>query len=539
MTYDFIKFLVVSFCVCMLCSLRASAQKPGLPIDIVRYTYQVELNDTNDSIKVAATIDFIPLKNTESIVLDLVSVNKAGMGMRVQNVTAGGRKITYNHEQDILTIQFPSVQNMGARNKVQIAYDGVPADGLIISKNKYNRRTFFSDHWPNRARNWLACIDHPAEKAAFDFIITAPTHYQVVSNGVMIEETNIDNLRKVTHYQENIPISMKIAAIGVANFAVRYETPVENVSIQTWVYPENKKEGFYDYALATEMLPFFTRNIGPFPFRKLANVQSKTVFGGMENAGAIFYAESSVTGRRTCETLVAHEISHQWFGNMATEADWPHVWLSEGFVSYLAIMYMESKYGKDTAMKMRLEDRTKALNFAKHTVTAIVDTTTNDYLQLLNANTYEKASLVLHMLRKQLGDTIFWQSLRNYYNQFSGRNAVSDDFRRAVEKTSGKDLKSFFQQWIYTAGHPKLHIQWKFDKATKSALVSIQQLQEPLFEFPLELEFTTPGQQRVSRTVAVTQKNTGVSIPLPSQPSGIAVDPNVDLFFESRIIQTR
>lgn len=516
-----------------------NAQKPGSQLDIRRYTYNVELNDRNDSIKLLATIEFVLLQNTSKISLDLISTNTAGKGMRVRKVVDDGTNLSYTHEKDVVQINFASAEIAGKEKKIQVQYEGIPADGLIISKNKYNHRTFFSDHWPNRARNWLVCIDHPADKAAFDFIIIAPNHYQVVSNGVMVEETNIDASRKLTHYQETIPIPIKIAAIGVADFAVRYEKPIENVSIQSWVYPENRKEGFYDYALAVEVFQFFVRNLGPFPFKKLANVQSKTIFGGMENAGAIFYAESTVTGHRTAEALIAHEISHQWFGDMATEADWPHVWLSEGFVTYLSILYMENKYGQDTAIKMRLEDRLQGLAFAKQKSRPVVDFSTNDYLQLLNANSYQKGGWVLHMLRRQLGDSTFWNSLRTYYNEFAGKNAVTDDFRRILEKTSGKDLKKFFEQWLYTAGHPWLDVEWKFDKTSKSTQVTIRQLQNVPFEFPLEIQLMLPVQNTLIRTVEVKEKITTISMPSTSEPKTLIADPNANLFFEVSVKQAR
>src|SRR5207249_666261 len=126
-----------------------------------------------------------------------------------------------------------------------------------------------------------------------------------------------------------------------------FDDSPKNIPVSAWVYPQDSAKGFYDYALATEILKFYANYIAPYPYKKLANVQSKTIFGGMENASAIFYAENSVNGERTSEDLLAHEIAHQWFGDMASETSFEHLWLSEGFATYFTDLYFEKKYGKE------------------------------------------------------------------------------------------------------------------------------------------------------------------------------------------------
>ena len=132
--------------------------------------------------------------------------------------------------------------------------------------------------------------------------------------------------------------------IGVADFAVNLSGTInECIPVYSWVYPEDRDKGFYDYAQAAEILPWFIKNVGPYAYKKLANVQSKTRFGGLENANTIFYSEHSVNGNRQSESLMVHEIAHQWFGNYATEKSFAHLWLSEGFATYMTILYMENK----------------------------------------------------------------------------------------------------------------------------------------------------------------------------------------------------
>lgn len=305
------------------------SQQPG--VDVLHYDFNITLSDASDTIDCSALIRCEVNTTPTSLNFDLVSRNAAGKGMKVTGVWDGATRqpIGYTHAGDVLKISNGGVP--AGRREIRIQYRGIPADGLIISKNKYNQRTFFSDNWPNRARNWLVCHDHPSDKASVDFIVTAPAHYQVVANGVLVEETNINESLRLSHWQETADLPMKVMGFGAAAFAVNYAGDVGNVPVYSWVYPADRDKGFADYGLATRVLPFFVNNIAPYPYRKLANVESKTIFGGMENAGAIFYSEKSITGKGGLEELLAHEIAHQWFGNMATEADWPHVWLSEGF----------------------------------------------------------------------------------------------------------------------------------------------------------------------------------------------------------------
>ena len=133
---------------------------------------------------------------------------------------------------------------------------------------------------------------------------------------------------------------------GAADFAVQLAGEHEGIPVSSWIFKEQKEKGFYDYAMALPVLEFFTKNVAPYPYEKLANVQSKTRYGGMENASCIFYYEASVKGDRSSEALIAHEIAHQWFGNSASEANWHHVWLSEGFATYWTHLYFEQTQDK-------------------------------------------------------------------------------------------------------------------------------------------------------------------------------------------------
>jgi len=513
----------------------ALAQQPGAAIDVKHYEFSITLTDTSDLIRGNTAVDILFIKDTNTITLDLVSKNNSHKGMAVLQVTQNGSPLSYTHTNNQLAIQFRATVKSGEQKTIVISYEGIPEDGLVITKNKYGHRVIFADNWPNRARNWLPCIDHPADKAAVDFIVTAPAHYQVISNGIVTADTTIGNQQKRTSYRETTPLSTKIMVIGVADFAVQQSGTVQGIPVSSWVYPEEKDKGFYDYALAVDILPFYIKNVGPYAFKKLANVESTTIFGGMENASAIFYSDdASITGTRKSESLLAHEIAHQWFGDMATEADWSHLWLSEGFATYMTILYFEHKYGIDTAKKMLAKDRVKVIEFARKNLRPVVDSSVTNYMELLNANSYQKGGWALHMLRRQLGDAAFWKGIQLYYTRFAGKNAVSADLCKAMEEVSGKDLKQFFHQWLFTAGQPKLQIQWKYNAGKKTIDITVIQQQNELFQFPLELMIGNG----LTKQVSIKDRETHLSIPIAAKPAAIIADPNINLLFEGSVKET-
>jgi aminopeptidase N len=529
-----LKQLFILFLICHFTSSIAQST-----IDVLGYSFTIELNDDNNTIKGVARINFIAKEDLNSFSLDLSLPNRDRKGMMVSNVgliAPNSSRPTFKQEADKLIIDYRQTIRKGDTTSIFINYEGIPSDGLIISKNKYGHRTFFADNWPNRGHNWLPCIDEPGDKASVEFIITAPQHYQVVANGILVEETNLSNNKKLTHWKEDVPVATKVMVIGAADFAVNLAGMIDNcIPVYSWVFPEDRDKGFYDYALAMEIMPFFIKNVGPYGYKKLANVQSKTTFGGLENANTIFYHENSIDGTRRSETLLSHEIAHQWFGNMATEKSFAHLWLSEGFATYMTTLYMENKYGADTATSMIEEDRQEIIEFAKTSDRPVVDDT-KDYMELLNANSYQKGGWVLHMLRKQLGDSIFWRSVRSYYATYAGKNADTKDLQHIFEKVSGKNLSTFFQQWLYTPGLPKLEVNWRYLPAEKKVSVSVKQLQKTLFSFPLEIQLTNSAG---TKAINISKQEETFFIPVKEKPAKLILDPNTILLFAGTVTEKK
>ncbi|TMI65919.1 MAG: M1 family metallopeptidase [Bacteroidetes bacterium] len=511
-------------------------------IDVLHYRYELELSDKTDSIKGKASITVKFLNPTDNLSLDFVLIKNGKQHMLTYATTTIDEKkvVQVKSNDEELRLQLAKPAKAGDIETFIISYKGIPNDGLIISKNKYGHRTFFADNWPDRAHYWIPCKDDPADKASVEFIITAPEHYQVVANGIQVEETNITKGLKRTHWKEDEPLATKVMTIGVADFAVNMVGFVNNcIPVYSWGYPENGKEAVHDFSLTKDILSFYINTIGPYGYKKLANVQSKTRFGGLENASAIFYAEDKITGDGSNESLLAHEIAHQWFGNMATEKSFAHLWLSEGFATYFTTLFFENKYGKAKAAAMRDEDREQVIAFTERNNTPVVNTAETDFMNLLNENNYQKGGWILHMLRQQLGDSVFKKSIRKYYAAYAGKNADTEDLQKIIEEVSGKNLTQFFKQWLYTPGIPKLDIKWKYNSKEKNISVTVKQLQQTPFSFPLEIGYQSGQVVNARKMLNISKQSETFKIPMAQKPSELTADPDVNLLFKGNIAEEK
>ena len=250
----------------------------------------------------------------------------------------------------------------------------------------------------------------------------------------------------------------------------------------------------------------------------------------MENAGNIFYSERSVSGERRIEGLLAHEIAHQWFGNSASEASWHHSWLSEGFATYFTNLYNEHKHGRDRLVSGLRQQRDNVINYSQQNYVPLVNTEIQDYMRVLSTNTYQKGGWVLHMLRKEVGDPMFWDAVQTYYERYTHSNAYSDDLRTVFEEVADRSFETFFDQWVYQAGHPNLNVNWTAGNA--GVTISVDQLQENHFDFPIDVDLVFADGTTQRETLSVGQHSQSFTIPLESRPTGIVVDPDTWLLFE-------
>jgi aminopeptidase N len=512
-------------------SVTAGNSKRNSSIDVVGYTFRLTLSDDSDRITGETTIVLTIVSEVDSLRFDLVNRDPEGKGMRVDSVKVNTAKTTWIHTNNRLLVKAPAGSNVGDTIKLTVWYKGIPADGLIISETKFGKRSFFADHWPDRASNYIPCVDHVSDKAAVDFIITAPDHYTVVSNGLLISEEAMPGGYKKSHWSEKTPLPVKVMTFGAAYLDKQLAGSVNGTEVWSYVYPENSEEGFYDYAMALIPLNFYTSLIGQYPFPKLANVQSRTIYGGLENAGCIFYSENSVTGTGRSEGLIAHEIAHQWFGNSVTEADWHHIWLSEGFATYLTSMYWEMRLGEERLQADMVNARNRVLRSARNNPSPVIDTTITNLMHLLSANSYQKGAWVLHMLRNKIGDRAFKEGLRLYYNTFRDSSALTSDFAKVMEEVSGRDLQQFFYQWLMIPQNPELKVTWNYDRRSRKTVITVAQMQEHLFTFPLEINLVAEGKIYPVKT-EISQRETQISVDSPYPPDQVVTDPNINLLFQ-------
>ena len=517
-------------------------------IDIKNYQFNITLSDKSNEIDATAFVTvYFKQSGVKQFRLDFINktMNGDGKGMVVDSITALDKMISYTHVNNALLINLdqPSLEN----NEItfQIKYHGEPADGLHMGPTKYGDRSFFSDNWPNKARNWLPVIDHPYDKATCEFIIRAPVHYKVVANGLLMEESIINDSTKLTDWKQSVPIAPWLYTVGVANFAVQYVDRFEGKSIESWVYSNDRNAGFYDFAVPTkEVLTFFSDYIGPYAYEKLANIESPVVSGGMEAASAIGYSDKLITGDRSVRTrnVIIHELAHQWFGNSVTENTWDNAWLSEGFATCFTMLFIEHKYGQAAFLSEWEKAKQSFYNYyAKDSSYTIIADRTAEEGDVTNTVTYQKGACVLLMLRDMIGEASFKKGIQSYYKKYFNSNASSKDFQLEMEKASKLDLTVFFNQWLHRGGLIKLQAVWKYNSLKKQLTVTINQLQkqDELYNFPLDIAIKIPGSNTaVLKKVNINNQSETFVFTIVQKPSTIEVDPRKKLLSTIELIKT-
>jgi aminopeptidase N len=514
---------------------------PKQPADILKYIIDIQVTDENNKIKVTENVHAQFSTTIDTFYLDLTNFN-GNTGMQVSRVLEQGYPVSFIHKNNRLGILVVPPPKNTPYFDFQIEYEGIPSDGLIIGKNKFNERTFFGDNWPQRAHHWFACIDHPSDKAFVRFKVAAPCHYQVIANGKHLESTSDINNPNITRhiFETNKPIPSKVIVIGLANFEIERTKYNKSLETSTWVYPKDKTNGKKDFALKDSILKYYEKNIGTFPFEKLAHVQSTTMYGGMENASCIFYDENAIKGDGKINELIAHEIVHQWFGNSASEKEWSDLWLSEGFATYLTNLYIEDVLGKKAFREQLIKDRKKVISFAQKTLPPLKDTLTQNVQDLLNPNAYQKGSWILHMIREQIGIELFWKVIQNYYKAYQYSNASSKDFFKILEKTTDKDFNQFYKDWVTQPGHPIISTKTKEEIITDSTsnlsqfqyTIDIKQQQKIVFRFPLEVEILFEDNTKEFLALYMDNSIITQNLLYSKRIKQLILDPNCKLLFD-------
>jgi aminopeptidase N len=510
-------------------------------IDIKHYSFELVLSDLTDEIygKAKITVQF-KNQGTQSFRLDLInkSIEKKGKGMLIDSIKIGDLPINFTHQNDELMISLPTPSVANSDIIFTIKYHGVPFDGLKIGPTKNGDRSFFSENWSNKARHWLPTLDHPSDKATSEFIVKAPAHYKVVSNGLLLEESDLGNNIKLTHWKQSVPVSCWLFVLGVADFAVKYVDKFDGKSIETWVYAKDREAGFYDFDEPTKkVLEFYSTYVGPFAYEKLANIQSVNSGGGMETSSAIFYSDKLISGKREVRlrNVVIHEIAHQWFGNAVTEATWDDAWLSEGITTYFTMLFIENEYGNAEYEKEIVKAKEAVFKMSKKLPDfSIVSPRSAEKEEVVSSLTYQKGAWILHMLRDLVGDNDFKKGIRAYYSKYFNLNASTDEFRMEMEKASGKDLKLFFKQWLYQPINPAINGLWNYDAKSKKITIQLTQNGDFLFNLPVEIAYYKKGDS-VPKILKMnlSKKQQTQTFRIGEEPDKLEIDPRNVLLSEN------
>lgn len=519
---------------------RGSAQIPG--IDVFLYHFQLDLPDTGVAFHGSATVVFRQTTGApDTLALDLV-------GMQVDSVLNPILPDTATHhfryDGHALRIPIAPAPKSGSQlGRVNIFYHGAPTDGLLAGSDGRGHAGLFADNWPERARYWLPTIDEPGDKAAVDFVVTAPAAWRVVANGALVDTAAADGGRVRWTWRERRPIptyTMVVAAgpmvRSVHSDANASTTPVP---IDVWTWPgDSAYADSVPFHEVTSVVDVLSRLIGPFPYEKLSHVESATKYGGMENASAIFYAEKPYADRTMHEGVVRHETAHQWFGDAVTEKDFHHLWLSEGFADYFDLVSGADLHG-DSVLSTGMQ--AYAASYFKSPVVSrpLVDTTQADPNKLLNANSYQKGAWVLHMLRHEVGDSAFFRGVRDYYSTWRDSSVVSAQFQQMIEKRAKKKLDWFFKQWLWQPGYPQLTVIWHYEPFKHQAVASIQQTQDKawgLFRLTkVPVVFDGPDGTTVRRTVDLDGPPSSERFDVPWVPTAMRVDPDGSFLLTSTV----
>jgi len=489
-------------------------------VDVQLYEISLELTDQTDSIAGTARVHvLVQQDNTAGMWLDFEC-------MTVDALRVGGADRPFDARGGRLKFGFDRIYSRNEIATVEVRYHGEPQKGLRIGKNRYGRRVAFADNWPENARCWFPSVDHPSDKARVSFEITAPERYEVVANGRAEKVVSLLDGRKTTRWTEKNAIPTYCMVVGIAEFSIARPTEAAGVPLAWYAYPQDADIAGRRFSRTNLMLAFFSNLIGPYPYEKLAQVETTIQQGGMENSDAIFYAESFFSEEPYSDELVAHEIAHQWFGNAVTAADWDHLWLSEGFATYFEALFYENLKGSET-LKWTMDRYAKKVIGHETALSApVVDPNQKDPARKLNPISYEKGAWILHMLRGRLGDEAFFEGIRRYYSLYSGRTASSEDFEKVLESVSGTDLAGFFRQWLHQPGWPEYRIEWGWNEPRKELEITIRQTQAGgLFDMPLQVAFSMGGRME-SRTLRVDKTAETFRIPLPGRPTVLTADPD-------------
>ncbi len=477
-----------------------------------------------------ADLTFAPLKdNFTKLILDART-------MKINSVKLNGKNLKFSQDDYNLFINLDKDYKKGENLTVAIKYHAYPSKGLYffhpskeIPQMPYN---IWSQGEGTDNRFWYPAYDLPDDKLTSEVIATVPENLIAISNGQLIS-TKIDsaNKTKIFDWKIDVPHSNYLTSIIVGNYKTINEK-VRGTQLDYNVPPEWADKYDYFYGRTPHMIQFYSSYIIPYPYKRYAQTTVQDFqYGGMENISATTLNKRLLHGKSAipnynADGLLAHEMAHQWFGDLLTCKTFQHIWLNEGFATYMTDLYTEHEYGEDEFRYLRYNENQDYLN--NELISQPLDKIKRDPkdeipAELNGGKAYQKGAAVLNMLRFKMGDKAFEKGIKYYVEKYKYKNVVTEEFRKAMEKSSGQNLTRFFDEWVYGAGFPVFDVSYSWNRNDKKLTLDVKQVQKMLpavgiFSIPVLIEIDA-GKVLISQMINIDKKEQKFVFDCPQQPN--------------------
>ena len=452
-------------------------------------------------------------------------------------INGDGKNLTFEQNNDQVIISLGRKYNHEDTLELSVEYSLTkPAPGIkFIDATGTNPLMVSTDCFPNKARHWIPCYDYPNDKVTAELIVTVDKKYKVLSNGRLIGVKENDTEGTVTyHWNQELPHSTYLINLSIADYSVLKDS-LGTLPINYWVYKGLETDAKTTFRKTPYMINFFNNLYNyPYPWAKYDQVITSYMGGGAEATSATILGEGIVMDTLaekdfSREVVIAHEIAHQWWGDLITLRSWEHTWLNESFGTYSDYLYTRFDKGEDAGAFDLLNKKNQYLNEAHNRyMRPIVFNRYNDPGDNFDSHTYPKGACMLHLLRYILGDDAFFRTLSAFLHQNEFKPVDTHDFMKTIKEVTGKNMDWFFDQYIYSPGHPVFEVTKIWDETKKALKVTIVQKQDsipgvPVYTIPVNFGFVVDG-KKIVQEVWLKNKTETFDFEFAAQPLLIRFD---------------
>lgn len=542
-------FFLITFNTTTQASYKPAVQRN---YDTQHIKLDLNIDQRQQSISGTAAITLVPL--TDSI--STVEFHARDLEIRDVFLT-DGRGLTFTADSATIAIALPARLGSEDTITIVISYFAKPADGLYFNTptedNPKTPSQIYSHSEPICARYWFPCYDEPDDKLTSEIIATVADNFFLLSNGKLLSVNhNRKKHTKTFHWLQSKPHSAYLISIVAGEYSELLDN-YNNLPLSYYVYKDQVTIASNSFAKTPKMIKFFEDKFGyQYPWNKYAQIViADYQAAGMEHTSATSLYDRTIHDDRahldlSSDDLVAHELAHQWFGNLVTCKDWSHIWLNEGFATYSEILFKEDDSGVEEAQYAIYQDQKFYFEMVDPKFhQPIVYENFLHPEDMFNHIEYQKAGLVLHTLRSMIGDSLFFASIKTYLHRFAFQSVVTSDFQSLVEEISGQELDWFFDQWFYQGGHPKFVILSKWLPENREIHLYVRQIQEDslglvpkVFQMPVEVEIIGDT-KRVNEIIFLKAREDTFKFSFKSRPRLIRFDKNNLILKELNFIKSQ